>query len=251
MRGTLPGLHELALGGTAVGTGLNTDPRFAGTAAGHIGALTGKPFHPAANFFAALSAHDAVVNASAALRTLAGALMKLGNDVRWYASGPRDGIGELRIPENEPGSSIMPGKVNPTQAEALTQVAVRVFGNDATVAFAGTQGNFQLNVFKPVMLHALLESAQLLAESARAFDAFCARGIEPDLAVIRRHLDASLMLVTALTPHIGYEKSAQIAQTAHHEGLTLREAALGLGYVTAEQFDAWVRPEDMTHPLAE
>ena len=181
--------------------------------------LTGKPFHPAANFFAALSAHDAVVNASAALRTLAGALMKIANDVRWYASGPRDGIGELRIPENEPGSSIMPGKVNPTQAEALTQVAVRVFGNDAAVAFAGSQGNFQLNVYKPVMLHALLESAQLLAESARAFDAFCARGIEPDREVIRRHLDASLMLVTALTPHIGYEKAAKIAQTAHHEGL--------------------------------
>ena len=251
VRAALPGLHELALGGTAVGTGLNTDPRFAATAAGHISALTGKPFHPAANFFAALSAHDAVVNASATLRTLAGALMKIANDVRWYASGPRDGIGELRIPENEPGSSIMPGKVNPTQAEALTQVAVRVFGNDATVAFAGSQGNFQLNVYKPVMLHALLESAQLLAESARAFDEFCAHGIEPDLEVIRRHLDASLMLVTALTPHIGYEKSAKIAQTAHHEGLTLKEAALGLGYVTAEQFDAWVRPEDMTHPLDE
>ncbi len=251
VRGTLPGLYELALGGTAVGTGLNTDPRFARTAAGHISALTGKPFRPAANFFAALSAHDAVVNASASLRTLAGALMKVANDVRWYASGPRDGIGELRIPENEPGSSIMPGKVNPTQAEALTQVTVRVFGNDATVAFAGSQGNFQLNVYKPVMLHALLESAQLLAESSRAFDEFCARGIEPDLVVIRRHLDASLMLVTALTPHIGYEKAAKIAQTAHHEGLTLKEAALGLRYVTAQQFDAWVRPEDMTHPLDE
>ena len=249
VRGTLPGLHELALGGTAVGTGLNTDPRFAGTAAEQISRLTGKPFHPAGNFFAALSAHDAVVNASAALRTLAGALMKIANDVRLYASGPRDGIGELRIPENEPGSSIMPGKVNPTQAEALTQVAVRVFGNDAAVAFAGSQGHFQLNVYKPVMLHALLESAQLLAESARAFDAFCARGIEPDREVIERHLEASLMLVTALTPHIGYEKAAKIAQSAHHQGLTLKEAAVGLGYVTAEQFDAWVRPEDMTHPL--
>ena len=175
--------------------------------------------------------------------------MKIANDVRWYASGPRDGIGELHIPENEPGSSIMPGKVNPTQAEALTQVAVRVFGNDATVAFAGSQGNFQLNVYKPVMLHALLESAQLLAESARAFDAFCARGIEPDLEVIRRHLDASLMLVTALTPHIGYEKAAQIAEMAHRERLTLKRAAVDLGHVTAEEFDAWVRPEDMTHPL--
>jgi fumarate hydratase class II len=251
VRRTLPDLHELALGGTAVGTGLNTDSRFAATAASHIGELTGKPFRPAANFFAALSAHDALVNASAALRTLAGALMKLANDVRWYASGPRDGIGELRIPENEPGSSIMPGKVNPTQAEALTQVAVRVFGNDAAVAFAGTQGNFQLNVYKPVMLHGLLESAQLLAESARAFDRFCARGLEPDLEVISRHLDASLMLVTALTPHIGYEKAAQIAQKAHHEDLTLKQAALGLGYLTADEFDAWVRPEAMTHPLDE
>ena len=249
VRRALPGLHELALGGTAVGTGLNTDPRFAETAARHISALTGKPFRPAGNFFAALSAHDAVVNASAALRTLAGDLMKIANDVRLYASGPRDGIGELRIPENEPGSSIMPGKVNPTQAEALTQVAVRVFGNDAAVAFAGSQGNFQLNVYKPVMLHGLLESSQLLAEAARAFDRFCARGLEPDLDVIARHLDASLMLVTALTPHIGYEKAARIAQKAHHEGLTLKDAALGLGYVTAEQFDAWVRPEDMTHPL--
>ena len=248
MRGTLPGLHELALGGTAVGTGLNTDPRFAETAAEQISRLTGKPFRPAGNFFAALSAHDAVVNASAALRTLAGALMKIANDVRWYASGPRNGIGELRIPENEPGSSIMPGKVNPTQAEALTQVAVRVFGNDAAVAFAGSQGNFQLNVYKPVMLHALLESAQLLAESARAFDAFCARGIEPDREVIGRHLEASLMLVTALTPHIGYEKAAQIAQAAHHEGLTLKEAAVGLGYVTAEEFDAWVRPRGHDAP---
>ncbi len=249
VRAALEGLHELALGGTAVGTGLNTDPRFAEVAAAHISRLTGRPFRPAGDFFAALSAHDAIVNASAALRTLAGALMKIANDVRWYASGPRAGIGELRLPENEPGSSIMPGKVNPTQAEALTQVAVRVFGNDAAVAFAGSQGNFQLNVYKPVMLHGLLESARLLAEAVHAFDVFCARGIEPDLEVIGRHLDASLMLVTALTPHIGYERAARIAQTAHRDGLTLREAALGLGFVTAEQFDAWVRPEDMTHPL--
>ena len=249
VRTTLPALHELALGGTAVGTGLNTHPRFAEVAARQIADLTGKPFRPAANFFAALSAHDAVVNASAALRTLAGDLMKIANDVRLYASGPRTGIGELLIPENEPGSSIMPGKVNPTQAEALTQVAVQVYGNDAAVAFAGSQGSFQLNVYKPVMLHDLLESAALLADAARAFERFCARGLEPDLAVIRRHLDASLMLVTALSPHIGYEKAARIAQKAHHEGLTLKEAALGLGFVTAEQFDAWVRPEDMTHPL--
>ncbi len=249
VRGTLPPLHELALGGTAVGTGLNTHPRFAAVAAHHISAITGQDFRPAPNFFAALSAHDAIVNASAALRTLAGDLMKIANDVRLYASGPRDGIGELRIPENEPGSSIMPGKVNPTQAEALTQVAVQVYGNDAAVAFAGSQGHFQLNVYKPVMLHNLLESAELLADAARAFERFCARGLEPDLAVIRRHLEASLMLVTALSPHIGYEKAAQIAQRAHHEGLTLREAALALGYVTGAQFDAWVRPEEMTHPL--
>jgi len=249
VRASLPALHELALGGTAVGTGLNTDARFAEVAARHIAGLTGKPFHPAANFFAALSAHDAVVNASAALRTLAGDLMKIANDVRLYASGPRDGIGELRIPENEPGSSIMPGKVNPTQAEALTQVAVQVFGNDAAVAFAGSQGTFQLNVYKPVMLHNLLESTELLAEAARAFDRFCARGLEPDLEVIARHLGDSLMLVTALSPHIGYEKAAAIAQKAHREGLTLKDAALGLGHVTAEQFDEWVRPADMTHPM--
>jgi fumarate hydratase class II len=243
----LPGLHELALGGTAVGTGLNTHPRFAALAARHITELTGRPFHPAPDFFAALSAHDAVVNASAALRTLAGDLMKIANDVRLYASGPRSGIGELRIPENEPGSSIMPGKVNPTQAEALTQVAVRVYGNDAAVAFAGTQGTFQLNVFKPVMLHGLLESAELLADAVRAFDRFCAQGIEPDLETIRRHLEGSLMLVTALSPHIGYDKAAAIARRAHLGGLTLREAALASGYVTAGEFDAWVRPEDMTH----
>ena len=248
VRGTLPPLRELALGGTAVGTGMNTHKDFAEVAARHIGALTGKPFHPAANFFAALSAHDAIVNASAALRTLAGDLMKIANDVRLYASGPRAGIGELRIPENEPGSSIMPGKVNPTQAEALTQVAVQVYGNDTAVAFAGSQGNLQLNVYKPVMLHNLLESISLLADAARAFERFCARGIAPEPAVIRRHLEASLMLVTALSPHIGYEKAAQIAQKAHVEGLTLRGAALGLGYVTAEQFELWVRPADMTHP---
>ena len=251
VRGTLPGLFQLALGGTAVGTGLNTHPRFAASAARHIAQITGSPFRPADDFVSALSAHDALVNASAALRTLAGDFMKIGNDVRWYASGPRGGLGELIIPENEPGSSIMPGKVNPTQAEALTQVAVQVYGNDTAVAFAGSQGNFQLNVYKPVMLHNLLESAQLLAEAARAFDRFCARGLLPDRRVIGRHLEDSLMLVTALSPHIGYEQSAQIAQKAHHEGLTLKDAALGLGYVTAEQFDEWVRPEDMTHPLAE
>ena len=191
-----------------------------------------------------------MVTASAALRTLAGALMKIANDVRWYASGPRAGIAELRIPENEPGSSIMPGKINPTQCEALTMVAVQVFGNDHAVAFAGSQGNFQLNVYKPVILHNLLESVQLLSEAMRAFDQLCARGIEPDEPRIREHLNDSLMLVTALNPHIGYEKAAQIALTAHRENLSLKQAALELGFLTEEQFDQWVRPEDMTHPLA-
>ena len=248
IEGTLPPLYELALGGTAVGTGLNTHEGFAAAAARHIEELTGKPFRPAPDFFAALSAHDAIVNASAALRTLGGALMKIANDVRWYASGPRGGIGELLIPANEPGSSIMPGKVNPTQAEALTQVAVQVFGNDASVAFAGTQGNFQLNVYKPVMLHNLLESAALLTDAVASFDRFCASGLEPNLPVIQEHLKASLMLVTALTPHIGYERAARLAQRAHRESVSLREAALGPEGVTAAQFDAWVRPEDMTHP---
>jgi len=245
----MPAVHELAIGGTAVGTGLNAPARFGDVAARFIAGETGKAFVSAPNKFAALSAHDAMVNISAALRTLAIVLMKVANDVRWYASGPRAGIGELRIPENEPGSSIMPGKINPTQSEAMTMVAVQVFGNDAAVAFAGSQGNFQLNVFKPVMVHNVLESSELLADACRAFDEHCARGIEPDEPRIREHLDANLMLVTALTPHIGYEKSAKIALKAHREGLTLREAALALGHVTAEQFDAWVRPEEMTHPL--
>jgi fumarate hydratase class II len=191
-----------------------------------------------------------MVAVSATLRTLAGALMKIANDVRWYACGPRAGIGEIRIPENEPGSSIMPGKVNPTQSEALTMVAVQVFGNDAAVAFAGSQGNFQLNVFKPVMLHNVLESTQLLADGCRAFNDHCAVGIEPDLARIGEHLRNSLMLVTALNPHIGYEKSAQIALKAHREETSLKDAALALGYLTAEDFDAWVKPEEMTGPLA-
>ncbi len=246
---SLPDLYELAIGGTAVGTGLNSDARFGGTAAQFIAAETGMPFIDAPNKFAALSAHDAMVTASAALRTLAGALMKIANDVRWYASGPRAGIGELLIPENEPGSSIMPGKINPTQCEALTMVAVRVFGNDAGVAFAGSQGNFQLNVYKPVMLDGLLESAGLLADASRSFDEHCARGIEPNAAVIQRHLDDCLMTVTALNPHIGYEKSAKIALAAHRQQTTLREAALTLGFLTPEQFDQWVQPKAMTHPL--
>ncbi len=249
IRGALPGLLELAIGGTAVGTGLNAHPQFGARAAAYIAEATGFPFITAPNKFAALSAHDAMVAVSATLRTLAGALIKIANDVRWYACGPRAGIGEIRIPENEPGSSIMPGKVNPTQSEALTMVAVHVFGNDAAVAFAGSQGNFQLNVFKPVMLHNLLESAGLLADACRSFNDHCAVGIEPDRERIAHNLANSLMLVTALNPHIGYEKSAEIALKAHHEDTSLRAAALALGYLTGDQFDAWLRPEDMVGPL--
>jgi fumarate hydratase class II len=248
VRQALPGLYSLAIGGTAVGTGLNAHPRFGDTAAARIATETGHPFVSAANKFAALSAHDGMVNASATLRTLAGALMKIANDVRWYACGPRAGFAELTIPENEPGSSIMPGKINPTQCEALTMVAVQVFGNDAAVAFAGSQGNFQLNVYKPVMLHNLLESVMLIADSCKAFDAFCAQGIEPNRPRIEANLSNSLMLVTALNPHIGYEKSAKIAIKAHKENLSLRESAVGLGFVTDAQFDEWVVPRDMTAP---
>src|SRR5436853_2539615 len=246
---TLPGVCAREIGGTAVGTGLNAHPRFGEVAARKIADETGKAFVSAPNKFAALSAHDAMVDVSAALRTLAGALMKIANDVRWYACGPRAGFAELRIPENEPGSSIMPGKINPTQCEALTMVAVQVFGNDHAVAFAGSQGNFQLNVYKPVILHNVLESIRLLAEAARSFNDRCAAGIEPNEKRICEHLENSLMLVTALNPHIGYEKAAQISLKAYREDLTLRDAALKLGFVTAEQFDEWVRPEDMTHPL--
>jgi fumarate hydratase class II len=246
---SLPHLYELAIGGTAVGTGMNADPRFGDMTAGMIAEITGKPFISAPNKFAALSAHDAMVNVSATLRTLAGALMKIANDVRWYACGPRTSFGELKIPENEPGSSIMPGKINPTQCEALTMVAVQVFGNDHAVAFAGSQGNFQLNVYKPVILHNVLESIQLLADAVFSFNDRCAEGIEPNEKRIREHLDNSLMLVTALSPHIGYDKASQISLKAYHEDLTLREAALRLGLVTSEQFDDWVRPEEMIHPL--
>ncbi|HEX6442722.1 MAG TPA: class II fumarate hydratase [Stellaceae bacterium] len=247
----LDGLYELPLGGTAVGTGLNAPARFGSLAAELIAQDAGQPFRQAPNLFAVGSAHDAMVTASAALRTLAGALMKIANDIRWYASGPRAGFGELMLPENEPGSSIMPGKVNPTQCEALTMVTVQVFGNDHAVAFAGSQGNFQLNAYKPIILHNLLESAELLAEACRSFAMRCAVGITANEKRIRDHLEQSLMLVTALSPHIGYEKAAKIARHAHHEGTSLREAALKLGYVTEAEFDAWVRPEDMTHPLAE
>ncbi|WP_131196162.1 class II fumarate hydratase [Lichenihabitans psoromatis] len=246
VRRTLPGLYALAIGGTAVGTGLNAHPQFGDAAAAKIATETGQPFCSAPNKFAALSAHDAVVAASATLRTLAGACMKIANDVRWYACGPRAGFNELTIPENEPGSSIMPGKINPTQCEALTMVAVQVFGNDHAVAFAGSQGNFQLNVFKPVMLHNLLESIMLLSDACRAFDEHCARGIEPNRKKIASNLENSLMLVTALNPHIGYEKAAKISMLAYKEDISLREAALTLGFVTDAQFDEWVKPQEMT-----
>ncbi|MGE5104673.1 MAG: class II fumarate hydratase [Betaproteobacteria bacterium] len=241
-------LLPLALGGTAVGTGLNAHPRFGDVVAAAIARETGVPFVSAPNKFAALSAHDAIVNVSASLRTLAGALMKIANDVRWHASGPRAGLGEITIPDNEPGSSIMPGKVNPTQSEAVTMVAVRVYGNDAAVAFAGSQGNFQLNVYKPVMLQGTLESIDLLADAMDSFDRRCAQGIEPARERIRDNVARSLMLVTALNPHIGYENAAKIAQTAHRENLTLREAALRLGLVSAADFDRWIDPAAMTRP---
>jgi fumarate hydratase class II len=246
----LPGLYELAIGGTAVGTGLNAHPKFGDTAAAWITRETGHPFVSAPNKFAALSAHDALVEVSATERGLAMALLKIANDIRWLASGPRCGIGEITIPENEPGSSIMPGKVNPTQCEAMTMVCAQVFGNDAAVAFAGSQGNFQLNVYKPVMIHNVLESAELMADACDSMRIHCADGIEPNLARIKHHLDDSLMLVTALNTHIGYEKAAKIAKTAHVEGTSLKAAAVALGYVTPEQYDAWVVPVEMTRPLA-
>ncbi|MGG5259886.1 class II fumarate hydratase [Phycicoccus avicenniae] len=238
----------LAIGGTAVGTGLNAPAEFGPAVARHLSAETGLAFHQADNLFVQLAAHDGLVAVSSALRTLAGGLMKLANDVRWLASGPRTGIGELRIPENEPGSSIMPGKVNPTQSEATTMVVTRVFGNDATVGFAGTQGNFQLNVFTPVMAHAVLESVRLLADACRSFTEHCVLGLEADRERIAEHLDADLMLVTALAPHIGYDAAAAIAKQAHRDGSTLREAALASGQVTDEDYDRWVDPAAMTRP---
>ncbi|WP_308418123.1 class II fumarate hydratase [Chitinimonas sp. BJB300] len=250
VRAALSGLYDLAIGGTAVGTGLNAHPKFGDTAAFRIAEFTGQPFRAAPDKFFALSAHDALVNTSAALRTLSGGLMKMANDVRWLASGPRCGIGELTIPENEPGSSIMPGKVNPTQCEAMTMVCVQVFGNDAAVAFAGSQGNFQLNVYKPVMVHNVLESIELIADACDAFTEHCAAGIEPARGRITDNLDKNLMLVTALNRNIGYDKAAEIAKKAHKEGTTLREAALQLGYLTEAQFSEWMVPLDMTHPSA-
>ncbi len=245
---SMPGLYELAIGGTAVGTGMNAHPRFGNTTAAYIAKETGFPFVSAENKFAALAAHDAIVEMSAALRGLAMAMFKIANDIRWLAAGPRANIAEISIPENEPGSSIMPGKVNPTQCEAMTMVCAQVFGNDATVAFAGSQGNFQLNVYKPVMIHNVLESADLLADASDSMRIHCATGIQPNLERIKHHLDDSLMLVTALNPHIGYEKAATIAKKAHVEGTSLRDAALSLTYVTADEYDRWVIPSEMTHP---
>jgi fumarate hydratase, class II len=245
---TLPQLRELALGGTAVGTGLNAPEGYAEKVAEHIAQLTGRAFVTAPNKFAALAAHDAFVGASGALKQLAVACMKIANDVRWLASGPRCGIGELRIPANEPGSSIMPGKVNPTQAEAMTMVCVQVMGNDAAIGVAGSQGNFELNVYKPVMAYNLLQSVRLLADACASFDEHCAVGIEADREVIERHLRGSLMLVTALNPKVGYDNAARIAKHAYAEGTTLKEAAVGLGLLTAEEFDEAVRPEQMVGP---
>ncbi|MBR5950894.1 MAG: class II fumarate hydratase [Actinomycetaceae bacterium] len=243
--------RELPIGGTAVGTGLNAHPEFAATFARHATNETGIDFSEGENKFALMSAHDALVQVSGALRVLADALMKIANDVRWYASGPRNGIGELIIPENEPGSSIMPGKVNPTQAEAMTMVATKVFGNDATVGFAGSQGNFQLNVYKPVMAWCVLESIKLLGDTCEAFNDGCAYGIVPNEEKIAANLESNLMLVTALNRHIGYDKASKIAKNAHHKGISLRESALELGYLTEEEFDKWVVPADMTHPSAD
>jgi len=248
---TLPGLYELAIGGTAVGTGLNAHPRFAELVAAHIARETKHPFVSAPNKFAALASHDAIVMASGALRTLATSLMKIANDIRWLASGPRCGLGELSLPENEPGSSIMPGKVNPTQCEAMTMVCVQVMGNDTAIGVAGSQGNFELNVFKPVMIHNLLGSVTLLSDAMHSFTTHMVEGIVPNRERISLLLSESLMLVTALSPHIGYDKAAKIAHIAHKDHKTLKQAGNDLGYVTAEEFDRWVRPEDMTGPKAE
>jgi fumarate hydratase class II len=244
----LPAVYELALGGTAVGTGLNTHPEYAERSARQIAALTGLPFVSAPNKFAALAGHEALVALHGALKTLAATLMKIANDVRWLASGPRSGLSEIVIPENEPGSSIMPGKVNPTQSEALTMVCAQVMGNDVAVGIGGASGNFELNVFKPLIIHNVLQSIRLLADASTNFDRFCAAGIEPNHARIRENLERSLMLVTALNPHIGYDNAAKIAKKAHKDGTTLKEAAVALGLVTADQFDAWVDAKAMTGP---
>jgi fumarate hydratase class II len=248
IRSTLPGLLALAAGGTAVGTGLNAHPEFAPRIAAELASRTGLGFKSAPNKFAALAGHDAMVSAHGAMKTLATALMKIANDIRWMASGPRSGLGEITIPENEPGSSIMPGKVNPTQAEAMTMLCCQVFGNDVAITLGGASGNFELNVFKPMIAHNFLQSARLLADGMRSFDEHCARGIEPNRARIGQLMEQSLMLVTALAPHIGYDPAAQIAKKAQHEGITLRQAALQSGHVTEQQFNEWVVPLDMTRP---
>ena len=241
-------LYELALGGTAVGTGLNTHPQFAVMSAQKIAQITGKPFKSARNKFEALAAHDALVNFSGVLNTLAVSLMKIANDVRWLGSGPRSGIGELHLPENEPGSSIMPGKVNPTQCEAMTMVCVQVFGNNTAVTMGGASGNFELNVYKPVIIFNILNSIRLLSDACESFTDHCVVGIEANRVNIKKHLDNSLMLVTALNPHIGYDNAAKVAKKAFAENMTLKEAAVALGLLTAEQFDAMVRPQDMLGP---
>jgi len=241
----LPHLCELALGGTAVGTGLNAHPEFAERVAQELARLTGLPFRTAPNKFEALGSCDAVVNGHGAVKTLAAALMKIANDIRWLASGPRSGIGELTIPENEPGSSIMPGKVNPTQSESMTMVCCQVFGNDVAINVGGSMGNFELNVFRPMVIRNFLHSTHLISHACENFDEFCAAGIEPNVERIGQLMRDSLMLVTALNPHIGYEKAAAIAKNAHKKGITLKESAVALGHLTAEQFDQWVKPEDM------
>jgi fumarate hydratase class II len=246
---TLAQLRQIALGGTAVGTGLNAPEGYSELVAAKISEIAGRPFESAPNKFAALAGHDAFVGTHGALKQLAAACMKLANDVRWLASGPRCGIGELTIPENEPGSSIMPGKVNPTQSEALTMVCCQVFGNDATIGFAASQGNFELNVFKPVLAYNMLQSVRLLADACESFEEHCARGIEPNLPVIEKHVNGSLMLVTALNPRIGYDNAAKVAKHAHKTGTTLREAAIALGLLDGEEFDRLVRPADMVGNL--
>lgn len=248
LRLVLPGLFDLAIGGTAVGTGLNAHPEFAERAAAKIAELTGLPFKSHPDKFAALSSHDEVVFASGALKTLAASLMKIANDIRWLASGPRCGIGEITLPENEPGSSIMPGKVNPTQSEAMTMVAVQVFGNDAAIGFAGSQGNFELNVFKPVMIHNFLHSVRLIHDACHGFVYYCIAGIELNREQIDHYLHDSLMLVTALNQHVGYDNAAKIAKNAHKKGISLKESAIELGLLTGEKFDELVKPEEMTRP---
>ena len=245
LEAVLPGLYELAIGGTAVGTGLNTHAEFSARTAAEIARMSGLPFEPAPNKFAALAGHEALVFAHGALKTLAAALMKIANDVRLLASGPRSGIGEISLPENEPGSSIMPGKVNPTQAEAMTMLCAQVLGNDVALNIGGASGHFELNVFKPLIIHNFLQSARLLADGMASFEEHCVRGIEPNRKRIAEQLERSLMLVTALAPHIGYDRAAEIAKKAHKDGSTLREAANTLGYVSEKDFDSWVRPGDM------